>query len=118
MMAELSQVVVLCLAQAFEEVERAPAQPSLLVQMLPILILFVLFYFVLIRPQLKKQKEHEKLISSVKSGDRVIAAGGIFGTITNVKEDRVVLKVAENVKIEVQRASIIAVERAKETKES
>lgn len=85
-----------------------------LVQLLPLIILFVLMYFVLLRPQMKRQKEHEKLISAVKTGDRVVAAGGIFGTVTNIKDQVVVLKIADNVKIEVQRSTITSVEKVEE----
>jgi preprotein translocase subunit YajC len=73
-------------------------------------------YFVLLRPQMKKQKETEKLISSIKTGDRVLAAGGIYGTVANLKEQIVVLKIADNVKIEVSRSSITSVEKAVEEK--
>ena len=88
------------------------SQPPAWVQMLPLVILFVLMYFVLLRPQMKRQKEHEKLISAVKTGDRVVAAGGIYGTVTNIKDQMVVLRVAENVKIEVQRSTITSVEKS------
>jgi preprotein translocase subunit YajC len=86
------------------------------VQLLPLVILFVLMYFVLLRPQMKRQKETEKLISSIKTGDRVLAAGGIYGTVANLKEQIVVLKIADNVKIEVSRSSITSVEKAVEEK--
>ena len=92
--------------------------PPAWVQLLPLVILFVLMYFVLLRPQMKRQKDQEKLITSVKSGDRVVAAGGILGTVTNVKDKVVVLKVADSVKIEVQRASITSVEPGGEEKAS
>ena len=90
------------------------SQPPAWVQLLPLVILFVLMYFVLLRPQMKRQKEQEKLISSVKSGDRVVAAGGIYGTVTNIKDAVVVLKVADNVKIEVQRSTITSVDKSEE----
>jgi preprotein translocase subunit YajC len=73
-------------------------------------------YFVLLRPQMKRQKETEKLISSIKTGDRVLAAGGIYGTVANLKEQIVILKIADNVKIEVSRSSITSVEKAVEEK--
>jgi preprotein translocase subunit YajC len=88
--------------------------PPAWVQLLPLIILFVLMYFVLLRPQMKRQKEHDKLISAVKTGDRVVAAGGIFGTVTNLKDQVVVLKIADNVKIEVQRSTITSVEKVEE----
>jgi len=90
--------------------------PPTWVSLLPLVILFVLMYFVLLRPQMRRQKETEKLISSVKTGDRVVAAGGICGTVANLKDQIVVLKVADNVKIEVLRSSITSVEKPTEEK--
>jgi preprotein translocase subunit YajC len=90
--------------------------PPAWVQILPLVILFVLMYFVLLRPQMKRQKETEKLIQSIKTGDRVLAAGGIYGTVANLKDAVVVLKIADNVKIEVSRASIASVEKGPEEK--
>jgi preprotein translocase subunit YajC len=60
---------------------------------------------------MKRQKETEKLISSIKTGDRVLAAGGIYGTVANLKEKIVILKIADNVKIEVSLSSITSVEK-------
>lgn len=90
------------------------SSPPAWVQLLPLIILFVLMYFVLLRPQMKRQKEHEKLISAVKTGDRVVAAGGIYGTVTNIKDQLVVLKIADNVKIEVQRSTITSVDKSED----
>src|SRR5436190_16454231 len=64
------------------------------------LLLFAAMYFFMIAPQRKKQKEHEKLITSLQSGDEIITNGGIYGTITNVKDDRFVVRVSDNTKIE------------------
>ncbi len=83
------------------------------VQFLPFVILLVMFYFLLIRPQQKKMKEHQQLVASVKSGDKVVAAGGIHGSVTNVKDHTVILKVSEQVKIEVDKASITLVQQDK-----
>lgn len=73
------------------------------------IIMFVLMYFMLIRPQQKKNKEAELMIKGAKTGDQVVAAGGIMGMISNVKENTVILKVADNVKIEVLKSSIVSV---------
>jgi preprotein translocase subunit YajC len=81
------------------------------VTFLPMVVLLALMYFVLLRPQMKRQKEHEKLLAAVKTGDRVVAAGGIYGTVTNLKDQVLVLKVADGVKIEVQRSTITSVEK-------
>lgn len=94
---------LLFLAQA------APEQPPVLFQFMPLIIIAVLFYFLLIRPQQKKQKEHQKLVSALKTGDRVVTSAGIHGIITNVKESTIHLKVADNVKIEMDKAAVVTV---------
>lgn len=75
---------------------------------LPWILIFVVMYFLLIRPQQKRQKEHQKMLSILKKGDRVITNAGIFGTIVgiNEKDNIVVLKVGENTKIEFLKNSI------------
>ena len=90
----------------------APEQPPVLFQFLPLIIIAVLFYFLLIRPQQKKQKEHQQLVSSVKTGDKVVTAGGIHGIVANVKESTFLVKVAENMKIEFDKSSIASVTKA------
>jgi len=85
--------------------------PSPLVNLLPIILIFVIFYFLLIRPQKKQQDLHKKMISSLKKNDEVITAGGIHGTIMNVKDNTVTLKVDDNVKVEVQKSSIATMKR-------
>ena len=67
------------------------------------------FYFLFIAPQKKKQKEHDRMLASLQTGDEVITTGGIFGTITNVKDDRFVIKVSDNTKIEVGKGFIQSV---------
>lgn len=84
----------------------------MLFQFLPLIIIAVLFYFLLIRPQQKKQKEHEKLVSGVKTGDKVVTAGGIHGIVANVKESTFLVKVADNVKIEFDKSAITSVTKA------
>ncbi len=79
--------------------EMAP-QGNLLGTMMPFILLLVIFYFLLIRPQQKKQKMHQEMLQSLKKGDRVVTTGGIQGTVVGIKENIVVLRVAENVKIE------------------
>ena len=74
-----------------------------------LVIMVGLFYFMMIRPQQRKEKERRALIAGVKSGDRVVFGGGIIGTVANVKETVLVVKVAENTKLEVLRASVTRV---------
>jgi preprotein translocase subunit YajC len=76
-----------------------PAQPSgaaMLFQLLPFILMFAAMYFLLIAPQRKKQKEHEKMLTTLKPGDEILTTGGIFGTITSVKDDRFIVRVGEN----------------------
>ena|SRR3972149_5806335 len=73
--------------------------------MLPIAI-FVIFYFLLIRPQQKTQKKHKELLSNLKKGDQVVTSGGIYGTITKIRGDVVMLQVADQVKLRVARSAI------------
>jgi len=82
-----------------------------LMNLMPIILIFVVFYFLLIRPQKKTQDEHKKMVASLKKNDEVITAGGIHGTIVNVKDHTVTLKVDDNVKVEVQKSSVSTMKR-------
>jgi len=84
---------------------------SPLLNLMPIILIFIVFYFLLIRPQKKTQDAHKKMIASLKKNDEVITAGGIHGTIVNVKDHTVTLKVDDNVKVEVQKGSISTMKR-------
>jgi preprotein translocase subunit YajC len=75
-----------------------------------IVLLLVVFYFFLIRPQSKKQKETDKMLSSLKKGDRVVTIGGVYGVVTSVREKTIVLKVDENTKMEFLRSAISSIE--------
>ncbi|MCS7008529.1 MAG: preprotein translocase subunit YajC [Chthoniobacterales bacterium] len=95
-----------------------PQPPNPLLQLVPLLFLFIIFYFLLIRPQQKKAKEHQKLIESLKTGDRVVTTAGIHGLITNVKEKTVLIKVADNVKIEFDKQAVVSVQREENNPQS
>ena len=99
-MPNLDTILSLPLAQA-----AAPAGGGL-GQFLPIILLFVGMWFLIIAPQRKRQKAHDKMLSELKTCDDVITSGGIYGTITNVKDDRFVVRIADNVKIELTKQSI------------
>lgn len=81
-------------------------QPSLLELFVPMILMFVIMYIILIKPQQKKQKQHQEMLQKLKAGDRVLTSGGIYGTIAGMKENAVTLKIADNVKIEISRSSI------------
>jgi preprotein translocase subunit YajC len=70
--------------------------------------IFAGMWFLIIAPQRKRQKQHEAMIRAVKSGDKIVTAGGIIGTVTNVKDDRITVKIAENTKVEINRSFVQA----------
>ncbi len=73
---------------------------------MPLIIIFAIFYFLLIRPQQKKAKEHKEMLSAVKKGDQIVTSGGIYGKIVGITEDVVTLEVANNVKIKLLKEHI------------
>jgi len=77
--------------------------------LLPLILIFFVFYFLLIRPQQKKVREHQKLLNALKKGDEVITSGGIHGIITAIKGEVVDLKIAEGVKIVLSKSAIAGV---------
>lgn len=83
--------------------------PNPLMSLLPLIILFVVFWFLLLRPQMKKAKEHRELIAKLQKGDEVLTNGGIAGRIEDLGESFVTVEVAERVSIKVQRGAITAV---------
>ncbi len=76
---------------------------------LPMIVIFVAFYFLLIRPQQKRQKAHSELVRALSTGDEVLTAGGVLGKVTGVSEHYATLQVAENVEIKVQKSTVSAV---------
>ena len=85
--------------------------PGPLAHMMPIILMFVIFYFLLIRPQQKRQKEHEQIVKNLSKNDEVITSGGLHGTVVGLKESSILLRIAENVKVEVERSAISQVVR-------
>ena len=77
-----------------------------LMGMLPLVIMFAIFYFLLIRPQQKKAKQHKEMLGGIKKGDRVISSGGLHGTITGITEDIVTMEIAPKIRVKVSRGSI------------
>ena len=94
----------------------ASTSASLMGTLLPLALIFVVFYFFMIRPQSKKQKETEKMLNALKKGDKVITIGGIHGVVSSVKEKTVIVKVDDDCKIEFNRTAISSVELSDEEK--
>ncbi len=82
---------------------------AMVMQFFPIILIFVIMYFLLIRPQQKKAKEHEQLLSKTKAGDRIVTTGGIYGTVTSVTDRTFMVKIADNVVVELSRAAVATV---------
>ncbi len=89
-----------------------------IMNLFPLILIFVIFYFLLIRPQKKQEKEHQKLLKALDKNDQVVTSGGIHGTIVNVKDKTVTLRVDENVKIEIEKNCISVVQKTQSATEA
>jgi len=102
---------LLFLAQAAPPAAAPSGSP--LSSIIPFLCIGIIFYFLIIRPQSKRQKEHAALVTALKTGDKVVTSGGIHGIVANVKDGNTLsLKIADNVKIEVDKTAIATVQKA------
>ncbi len=99
----------LFLAQTTAPAEGAPGGPPFQILLLQIGFFVLIFYFLLIRPQQKRQKEHQKLVDAVKAGDRVVTAGGLHGLVAQVKEKTLMVKIADGVRVEFEKSSVSSV---------
>jgi len=93
------------ISDAMAEGGAAAADPGLL-GFLPLIIIFVIFYFLIIRPQVKRAKDHKKLTEAVAKGDEVITGGGLLGKVSDVNDNFVTLEIAEGVEVKIQRQSV------------
>ncbi|MFT5085896.1 MAG: preprotein translocase subunit YajC [Candidatus Latescibacterota bacterium] len=84
--------------------------------LLPFALMFVVLYLLILRPQMKKQKDQQRLVDELEKKDQIVTSGGIHGVIENIKDDIVVVKIADNVKIEVSRAAVSRVKNKEEEK--
>ncbi len=80
-----------------------------LISFVPLILMFAIFYFLLIRPQQKKAKQHKELLGALKKGDKVVSSGGLHGTVTGLADDVVTMEIAPKVRVKVSRGSISAV---------
>jgi preprotein translocase subunit YajC len=86
-------------------------QGNFLLLMIPYALIFVVFYFLMIRPSRQRQKEHAQLLDALKPGDKVVCAGGIHATVVGVTDATVQVRIADQVRVDVEKASITAVKR-------
>ena len=80
-----------------------------LIGLIPVVLIFAIFYFLIIRPQQKRQKKHQEMLGAIQKNDRVLTSGGIYGKVLNVKDDRLVVEIARDVKVEVAKHSVSGV---------
>ncbi|MFA5356982.1 MAG: preprotein translocase subunit YajC [Candidatus Omnitrophota bacterium] len=88
------------------------AQVNPIANLFPLILIFVIFYFLLIRPQKTKEKEHQKMLAALNKNDEVVTSSGIHGTVVNVKEKTVTLRIDDNVKIELEKSAVAYVKKA------
>ncbi|ASB50871.1 preprotein translocase subunit YajC [Alkalitalea saponilacus] len=81
--------------------------PNPLMSLLPFLLIIVVFYFFMIRPQMKRQKELRKYREALKKGDKIITTGGIYGRVTEVKDSQIIMEIADDVKIRIDKSAVI-----------
>lgn len=91
----------------FMQVTAQAAAPNAWLQLMPFALIIVVFYFFMIRPQMKRQKELRNYREALKKGDKIVTTGGIYGKISEVKEDKVIMEICENVKITIDKSAVI-----------
>lgn len=97
----------------FSLVAQAGREVPPLLSFFPIFLVFLVFYLILIRPQRKQQKEREQMIQNLNKNDEVVTVGGLHGTVVGLKDKSVLLRIAENVKVEVERSAIAKVQKSR-----
>ena len=97
------------ISSAYAQAAGAADTPSTLMSMLPLVLMFVVLYFVMIRPQMKRQKEHRAMIEALAKGDEVATAGGLLGKVTKLGDSYLALEIANGVEVQVQRTAVVQV---------
>ncbi len=96
----------LFISDAWAEAAPAAPQDAGLMGFLPLLVIFVLFYFLLIRPQMKRAKDHRKMVDSLAKNDEVVTSGGLLGKVTDLDESFITVEIAEGVRVKVQKTAV------------
>ena len=90
----------------YAHAQAAAQQPSMLASFIPLILIFLIFYFLLIRPQQKKQKEHKVLLDSIKRGDEILSSGGILGKVIKVDNDKLTVEISKGVNVIIIRSTV------------
>lgn len=97
------------ISDAWAEAAPAAGQPDMFSALLPFIILFVVFYFLLIRPQQKRAKEHRNMVQNIAKGDEIVTAGGLVGKVVELGDNFIEMEVADNVRVKIQRPMLASV---------
>jgi preprotein translocase subunit YajC len=97
-----------------QQAGQAGGPAAMISSFLPLILIFVIFYFLLIRPQQKRAKEHKQMLDNIKAGDKVITSGGVYAVVDKVATNTVTLKIAENVKVKFGKGYIASIRPASE----
>ena len=97
------------ISTAYAQAPAAAADGSSLMSLLPLVLMFVVLYFIMIRPQMKRQKEHKSMVDALAKGDEVVTGGGLLGKVTKVGDNYLSLEVAAGVEVQCQRSSVVQV---------
>lgn len=97
------------ISNAYAQAAPAASGTDSLLSLLPLVLMFVVLYFIMIRPQMKKQKEHKAMIEALQKGDEVVIAGGVLGRVSKLGDSLLHIEVANGVELQVQRPSVIQV---------
>jgi preprotein translocase subunit YajC len=108
-LVELLMFISSALAQTAPAAAAGGSMQDSLMSMLPLVLMFVVLYFVMIRPQMKKQKEHRSMVDALAKGDEVVTAGGLLGRVSKMGESFLSVEVAAGVEIQVQRSAVVQV---------
>ncbi|TSE18419.1 yajC: preprotein translocase, YajC subunit [Tepidimonas alkaliphilus] len=97
------------ISNAYAQAAAGGDAPSALVSLLPLLLMFVVLWFVMIRPQLKRQKEHKAMIDALAKGDEVLTAGGLLGKVTRLGDPYIAIELADGIEVQLQRTAVAQV---------
>ena len=100
------------ISTAYAQAAPAPASggaESTFITLLPLVLMFVVLYFIMIRPQMKRQKEHKAMVEALAKGDEIVTGGGIAGKVTKLGETYLSIEIASNVEVQVQRSAVVQV---------
>ncbi len=97
------------ISSAFAQAAAGGDTQSTLMNMLPLVLMFVVLYFVMIRPQMRKQKEHKAMVEALAKGDEIVTAGGLLGKVSKLGETSIGVEIANGVEIQLQRTAVVQV---------